>query len=283
MAHRPRCHVGADGYGRCTVGPLAQALDVVFPRRCAGCGDGPWPFCAPCRLALQPLEPPWCARCGCPGPRSVASCRDCPPAPLTSARAPFRYDGPAKAAIHRLKFSGWRDVGPALAAAIIAIGPPPADAISWVPLARRRLAERGYDQAKALAVGLARELDLPALPLLRRVTATAPQARQRGAERRRAMRGAFASLRPAPNRVLLVDDVLTTGSTAAACAEALEGAGARQIHLVAAARSLAGGPAVRSPSPASSRGSATLRHAAERAYPRPGPRPGLWLPGDDPR
>ena len=249
---------------------LARTLDVLFPPRCAGCGDGPWPFCAGCRQALQPLEPPWCARCARPGPRSVATCRDCPPEPLTTARAPFRYDGPVKAAIHRLKFSGWRDVGAALAAAIVTTGPPPADVITWVPLAHRRLAERGYDQARALATGLARELDVPAARLLRRVAATTPQARRRGAERRRAMSGAFAPLRSAPPRVLLVDDVLTTGATAAACAGALLDAGALEVHLVTAARSL-------------SPRSVALHEPARRAYPRTGPRSGLWLPGDLPR
>ena len=244
---------------------LERALDVVFPRRCAGCGDGTWPFCDACRHALEPLKPPWCSRCGRPGAVPVSRCGDCPPEPLTSARAPFRYDGPAKAAIHRLKFSGWRDVGAALAGAMIASDPPPADVITWVPLARSRLVERGYDQARALAGAIARELDAPLVRLLRRVAPTAPQARRRGAERRLAMRDAFAPRRPAPPRILLVDDVLTTGATAAACAESLRGAGAREVHLVAAARSL------------------SLRLAAGPAYPRTGPRSGLWLPGDHPR
>jgi ComF family protein len=256
---------------------LAAALDVVFPRRCAGCGDGPWPFCSACRAALQVLEPPWCERCGRPNPLPVPSCRDCPPEPLCSARAPFRYEGPAKAAIHRLKFTGWRDVASALASAMGAMGLPHADVVTWVPLARRRLAERGYDQARALAVGLGRELGIPVDRLLRRVVATPPQARRSGAERRRVMQGVFAPLRPAPSRVLLVDDVLTTGATAAACAEVLRSAGAREVHLAASARSVSNVPA-RSPSLP-----AALREGVEHAYPRQGPRPGLWLPGDHPR
>jgi ComF family protein len=243
----------------------AQALDVVFPRTCAGCGSGPWPFCAPCTDALVALGPPWCRRCGRPTERSIQVCDDCPPPSIGAARSAFLFRGPARQAIHRLKFSGWRSVGDALAAALEAVDPPPADVVTWVPLARARLASRGFDQAKVLARTLARRLDLPAVCLLRRTGDARPQARRSGAERRRALDGAFRSSgRPVPPRVLLVDDVLTTGATADACARILHLAGAREVALVTAARAFSG------PLPA--------------RYTRPkGPRLGLWLPGDVPR
>ena len=201
------------------------------------------------------------------GPRPMRSCHDCPPPVLDGARAPFRFEGPARRAVHRLKFSGWRGVGTALASAIAAMEdlPAGADVVTWVPLSRRRLAERGFDQARALATGVGRELDLPVRGLLRRAISTGPQAQRHAAERRSAMRGAFAvrDRVAVPAHVLLVDDVLTTGATAAAAAEALRGAGAHSVHLLAAARALPG--------------------SSRRAYTRPGPRPGLWLPGDHPR
>jgi predicted amidophosphoribosyltransferase len=101
--------------------------------------------------------------------------------------------------------------------------------------------------------------------LLRRVVASGPQAKRDAASRRSAMRGSFVVDRRAevPDHVLLVDDVLTTGATAAACAEELLAHGASVVSLVVAARAL-------------------LR-SGRRAYTRPGPRPGLWLPGDHPR
>jgi ComF family protein len=249
----------------------AGFLDVVFPRRCAGCADGEWPFCGGCVSMLSPLLPPWCARCGLPWREPRATCPGCPPWELDGARAAFLYEGPARRAIHRLKFSGWRGVGEALGAAMAAVGPPPADAVTWVPLGRRRLAERGYDQAKLLASAVARELGLPIARPIRRAVATGPQARRSATQRRTAMRGAFRpNGRACPPRVLLIDDVLTTGATAAACAEALREAGARSVFLLVAARAAPGVPS-------SGSGPTT------RAYTRPGTRPGLWLPGDHPR
>ena len=190
---------------------------------------------------------------------------------MTSSRAAFLFAGPARRAVHRLKFSGWREVAAALAGAMLTCpGIPEVDATTWVPLARTRLAERGYDQARALAAAVGHERGSRPVRLLRRSVGSGPQSRRGGADRRRALVGAFTPAREAPTRVLLVDDVLTTGATAAACARALFEAGAREIHLLVAARSY------HAPVPA-------LRGASTRAYPREGPRPGLWLPGDVPR
>jgi ComF family protein len=276
---------------------LARTLDVVFPQRCAGCGSGPWPFCESCRSSLVPLTPPWCDRCGRPWAEPVERCRDCPPSDIDRARGAFRFDEAARRSIHRLKFAGWRGVADALAAAmVVADDPPSVDLITWVPLSRRRLAERGYDQAKVLARAVAARLERPVTGLLRREVNTGSQARRDAATRRVAMRGAFEA-RPGtrvPARVLLVDDVLTTGATAAAAAEVLRRSGARSVHLLVAARAFPGSPAAtasRGPSRAASgsrRPGARAptpgsRPSAGGAYTRPDPRPGLWLPGDDPR
>jgi len=244
---------------------LDRALDVVFPPRCAGCGGPAWPFCDRCVAGLIPLRPPWCERCGAPSPRPEPTCAECPPASLARARAPFVFAGPARAAVHHLKYRGVRGVGRALGRAMATCAPPGVDAVTWVPLARRRKAERGFDQARVLAVAVGRELGVPTRGLLRRRVASGPQAKRDAEARRAAMRGAFVVRDRAavPGHVLLVDDVLTTGATAAACAEVLLEHGAAQVSLVVAARAL-------------------LR-TGRRAYTHPGPRPGLWLPGDHPR
>jgi predicted amidophosphoribosyltransferase len=157
------------------------------------------------------------------------------------ARAPYGFDGPVRRAVHRLKFAGWRPVANALAAAMAmaweTTGWSP-EAITWVPLSRLRLASRGYDQAKALALAVAPRLGVQAVPLLRRVGDPGPQARRGGAARRDAMRGVFEAARLPPARVLLVDDVLTTGATGGACAEALREAGAAEVGLLTAARAV---------------------------------------------
>ncbi len=113
---------------------LERALDVVFPPRCAGCGDGAWPFCERCRRSLRALSPPWCERCGAPSGEDTRSCGDCPPSSIACARAPFAFEGPARAAVHHLKYRGVRGVGRALAAAMATCAPPPADVVTWVPL-----------------------------------------------------------------------------------------------------------------------------------------------------
>ncbi|MGH2528492.1 MAG: double zinc ribbon domain-containing protein [Actinomycetota bacterium] len=243
---------------------LDRLFDAVFPKRCAGCGSGAWPFCPSCHAGLTALAPPWCLRCGFPSARDVPTCRQCPPSEIDVARSPFLFRGPARRAVHRLKFSGWRAVAEALGEAMATVSPWPADAVTWVPLSRRRLAERGFDQARALALVVGRTTSVQVTALLVRTAATAPQAKRGGPERREAMAGVFRVVGPAPPRVLLVDDVLTTGATSAACARALRAAGAAEVALLTAARAVSAPLPDRYTRPGLTPGSVVARETSSR-------------------
>jgi ComF family protein len=144
-----------------------------------------------------------------------------------------------------VKFSGWRAVAADLAPAMAEVFDLGGEVITWVPLARRRRARRGFDQAEVLARAVAPRVGLPAVRLLRKIKETPPQARRTGVDRRRSLEGAFLAEGAVPASVVLVDDVLTTGATAAACAEALRRNGARTVAVLALARSLRAPPPAR--------------------------------------
>jgi ComF family protein len=229
---------------------LQAVLDVLFPRRCVACERGPWPLCLRCWSRVALLGPPGCVRCGRPLETSVQSCADCPPRTIAWARSAFLYQGPCREALMKLKFGRLRSVADGLAPwmlhalarappGVLATGANPI--LSWVPLGRGRLRSRGYDQAEALTRSLSRLAGLPVRPLLERVVETGPQARLPGPQRRRVLRGAFRACGAAPERVILVDDVLTSGATSAECARVLLEAGAGEVGVLTAARSLGGG------------------------------------------
>ena len=183
--------------------------------------------------------------------RDVDRCADCPPPEIAWSRSAFAYDQPVRSALMRLKFSGMRSVTGAFELPMVSSagdrlagreGDPPV--VTWVPLGRRRRRERGFDQAEILARGVGSRTGRPVAPLLERIRETGPQARRSSVERRRALSGAFRSIAPPPPRVILVDDVLTTGATAQECARTLRRAGAGEVGLLTAARALgaANGP-----------------------------------------
>ncbi|HEY8108009.1 MAG TPA: double zinc ribbon domain-containing protein [Gaiellaceae bacterium] len=214
-------------------------LDLLLPQRCVVCGCGGTQLCASCREELPRLEPPLCARCGAPTAWPVERCRECAGRRLgfASARAAVGYDAAARRLVHAWKERGLRRLAAEVAQLVAERLPPPeVDVLTFVPADRGRRLERGHNPAERLALELAALWEFPCLPLLERTRG----GRQRGssAVERRTVRGAFRARATAPRKVAVIDDVYTTGATAAAAASALRAAGARRVDAVAFARAL---------------------------------------------
>lgn len=158
---------------------------------------------------------------------------------MASTRSAYRYAGPVAAAVVAGKARGatavWAPLGARLAAAVAA-RPPPVTAVTWVPTDPRRRRRRGVDHAAVLAAAVAWRLERPRVALLRARPGRPDQASRPAQARARVDPAAFVPVGPAPDVVLLVDDVLTTGATARAAAAALRRAGAGEVHLAVLAR-----------------------------------------------
>lgn len=238
----------------------ARGLEVLFPARCAVCeaplqgAPNAW-FCEACWGKVAPPGVGGCARCGVPlpalgpaagpglaGPAEGWTCVEChrAPPPFDLARAVGAYDGALAAGVRLLKYR--HQTG--LAQALVAAAPSPGvlwavDVVAPVPLHPGRLRRRGYNQSAWLARAVARRAGLATEDLLARTRATTTQVGLNREARARNVKGAFRAERPervAGRTVLLVDDVITTGATAAACARALKAAGAERVHVWAVAR-----------------------------------------------
>lgn len=243
-----------DKSGRMLRTLLRTIGDLALPPRCPGCGvpvgaDGR--FCADCWGALRFVGPPWCGGCCLPfdydaGPK--ARCDDCLARPPRhhGVRAAVAYGPIARQLALKLKYGGRLGVAATMAALMVRHLPDDAELVLPVPLHRWRLWSRGYNQAVLIARAVARRAALPCrADLLVRTRRTPVLRGLSGWERELAVAMAFA-VTPAGRtaisgrRVVLVDDVHTSGATASACAAALLDAGAASVVVLCWARVLAG-------------------------------------------
>ena len=230
-------------------------LDLLLPPHCALCDApvaAPGLLCAECFRQTGFITEPFCSRCGVPfanaalgGPeRLCPGCRLTPPV-FRCARAALRYDAQGRRLILPFKHADRTELSAVLAPHMARAGATllsDADLLVPVPLHRARLFQRRYNQAALLAQAVGRIAGRPCLPdALLRTRATASLGEKSAAERAAEVVGAFAvrpshAARLSGKRVLLVDDVMTSGATANACAEVLLAAGAASVDVLAAAR-----------------------------------------------
>lgn len=202
-----------------------RLLSLWFPSRCLLCGK------------VVRVSELFCTACR----------EQCPTAPEVRrfslprefcVYAALPYTGGFRKTLHALKFQGQKGRGEAIGQLMASVleSPPPAELVTWVPMTPEKQLARGYNQSEALAKAAARALGLPALPVLTKVRETATQHELSREERIGNVQGAYTADRRAKGKtILLIDDIVTTGSTICACAKALYAAGAEQVVGLCAA------------------------------------------------
>jgi ComF family protein len=216
-------------------------LDLLFPPRCVTCRRvGEW-FCVSCRAAVEKIQPPFCERCGRLLPQR--ECIYCQKLPLhiDGIRAVAFFEGNLREAIHAFKYKACTELAQIFGGMLsdyLSTHRLLVDAVVAVPLHAERERARGYNQSLLLARALAVQRQLPVWEkALMRVRDTRPQVELNASERRENVRAAFAATsRVAGARVLLIDDVCTTGATMDACSVALKDHGAQSVWGLALAR-----------------------------------------------
>lgn len=225
--------------------PYFSALaDLFYPQYCVGCERRASDLlCRACFEALPRIERPVCARCGMPTAFETFVCDECKGVDFgfESARAPLKYTGVGKEIVHALKYKGYTGVVERLAIPLM-LGVLDArerfDVVAPVPLHRSRRRRRGFNQAELLARAIAERINAPVSGTLQVVRRTRDQVELSATQRRANVSGAFRAGASVWGRVLLIDDVFTTGATMSACAESLLRAGAREVHALSLCRTV---------------------------------------------
>ena len=208
---------------------IRHLMEWLYPRKCILC-----------RCLLSKEETDLCSQCRSDQPEYSYGRKKVPY--LADLTAVWEYHGDVRSSMHRYKFGSARHYAPAygrLLAMRILRDLPSADLVTWVPVSRKRLRERGYDQVQLLAEAVAPELGIPAAALLNKFRDNQPNSELKNPEERRAnVLGVYRAVDQEllrGKRVLLLDDIITTGATASECARVLLSAGAEEVIFAAVA------------------------------------------------
>lgn len=199
------------------------------------------PKCLLCRRLLSKYELDLCRSCRADGPDCIPGRKKLPF--IDSWVAVWYYEGNARSSLLRYKFRGARGYakgyGRLLAMKLLEAHPEGFDLLTWVPISRRRKLQRGYDQVELLAAAVGQELGLTPVPLLRKIRHNPPQSGIVGQAQRRAnVLGVYQAENTQSvinQRILILDDIITTGATVSECARVLLTAGAKEVHCGAVA------------------------------------------------
>jgi ComF family protein len=222
-----------------------RGLDLLFPPACGGCGRTGWRWCQDCQKRTPRIHDPICEKCGIPtaGEPRCEKCQKNPPA-YRMMRSWAVFDSPVQNGLHSMKYKRNIGLGEALALQMVEF----VRSLQWdidllipVPLGRKRMQERGYNQVALVAQPLAYQTGIQYLPrALWKARETRSQVGLNVSQRQKNVQDAYQAdaKRVVRKSVLLMDDVFTTGSTISACTEALLSAGASEVYGITIARAL---------------------------------------------
>jgi competence protein ComFC len=228
----------------------AETINAFFPPVCLHCREriatqNLW-LCGKCRDGLNPVPAPYCSKCGYP--LETEECSNCSENSyvFTQARSAFLYEKAARTLVHELKYTGYTKIAEWLANQLYIRERhkdylEELDCVTAIPLHRVRKRERGFNQSELIARALAAKIGKPYMGIvLNRKNYTESQTQLSGAQRRRNLQGAFSLGRydAKDKKILLVDDVFTTGSTVNEASKVLLGAGAKDVYVLTACHGL---------------------------------------------
>jgi competence protein ComFC len=222
---------------------LSALADLFYPQWCVGCGGRANDvLCRGCFEGLPYVGSPTCSRCGFPTAFEVFVCEECKDVDFAfeTARAPLRYEGAGEEVVHALKYRSYFPVVEKVMAPMMVsvLDEKGFDLVVPVPMHSGRKRRRGFNQAEVIARSVSRKINRPLSDKLEVVRRTRDQVELTAEGRRENVRGAFRHTGRTRGKVLLVDDVFTTGATMSECAETLVRAGASEVHAVSFCRTV---------------------------------------------